>query len=295
MGQQASKLARSARTAAAGTTSSSRTGAVVSGTGTPQSFTQEPSNASNEAGFTRGQGATVDPRDERQRQFLEQKAGGSEFKEMPSELIDFLNDSGPIQRKTATKTAKQLLEKRKETFPSLTSAPALTSTAAPTAPAGAIQRTETSPRVREAMPLAANVPGFDTIRTTSFSHKADLEDPRDFAVGDVLDLYAFIVRKHSSATTEQAVQSFYQEQTKDRDIDWSDDEKKHHVDLLRQTLEYLELPVIMKDTDQTYVGTWPARVQELEQLKLVKMPKNRVQLVLQDLAERKREQDDTAV
>jgi hypothetical protein len=64
---------------------------------------------------------------------------------------------------------------------------------------------------------------------------------------------------------------------------------------LRQTLKYVEVPVVMKDTDDSYVGAWPERVEMLQFLKLVEMPKTKVKLVLEDLMEAKKEEQKVVV
>lgn len=277
MGQQASKLAKSVQQAAASAKQKSNAGGAVAvqQQQTSQRFTDP--NAT-EAGFTRGEGAVVDARDARQRQFLEEKAGGAEFKEMPDDLVKFLKDVGPIQPKAERKRTKRLDAKGQP------------SGQKHVAPPRAGEIVDSSPRKRESMRLAADVEGFDTVRTTSFSNKQDLEDPRDFSVGDTLDLYSLIVRKHTAPSVTDAVESFYQERIKDRDVDWTEEEASRHRELVRNSMEFLELPVVMKDTDETYVGAYPERVAELQQLKIAQVAKERVRLVLEDLAEQKKEE-----
>jgi hypothetical protein len=142
------------------------------------------------------------------------------------------------------------------------------------------------------MNLAKDVEGFTTTRTTSFSYKQDQEDVRDFGAGDVLDIYDLVARKHTLPSINEAVESFYKDRLKDRDIEWTDEETQQHHELLRQALEYIEIPVVMKDTDDSYIGAWPERVEELKQLKIVEMPKTKVKLVMEDLLELKKEKNE---
>jgi hypothetical protein len=281
MGQQASKAAKNI--------SSRLSVAAKKSTAPAQRFT-DPS--ATDAGFTRGEGpansdgsAYRDPRDEKQRQFLEKQAGGdSKFKEM---LDDLLVDAGPLvkkEKKTRLQAKFQPTGKDNSRTPHQPNSIPIDEETG--------KAVESSPRRREAMPLAKDVEGFTTTRTTSFSYKQDQEDIRDFGVGDVLDIYDLVARKHTLPSINAAVESFYKDRVKDRDIEWTDEETQQHHELLRQALEYIEIPVVMKDTDDSYIGAWPERVEELKQLKIVEMPKTKVKLVMEDLLELKKEKNE---
>jgi len=149
-----------------------------------------------------------------------------------------------------------------------------------------------SDRQQESMPLMERVEGFDTVRTTSFSHKQDTLDPQELGAGDVLDLYDLLSRR-KNGSIDEAIQSFYDQHAKGREENWTEKDKERHKAMLRNTLEYIELPVIMKDTDDSYVGAWPDRVQELTHIKLREMPKSIVKLVLEDLSEVEKEKEST--
>ena len=284
MGQQASKAAKNI---------SSRLSVAAKKSSAPAQRFTDPS--ATEAGFTRGEGpansdgsAYRDPRDEKQRQFLEKKAGGdSNFKEMPDDLVKFLKDAGPLVKK---EKRTPLQAKFKPTSKDNSRAPHQPNSIPIDEETG--KAVETSPRRREAMPLAKDVEGFTTTRTTSFSYKQDQEDVRDFGVGDVLDIYDLVARKHTLPSINAAVESFYKDRVKDRDIEWTDEETQQHHELLRQALESIEIPVVMKDTDDSYIGAWPERVEELKQLKIVEMPKTKVKLVMEDLLELKKEKNE---
>jgi hypothetical protein len=284
MGQQASKTAKNI---------SSRLSVAVKKSSAPAQRFTDPS--ATEAGFTRGEGPANsdgsvyrDPRDESQRQFLEKQAGGdSKYKEMPDDLVKFLVDAGPIVKKDK-KTPLQA--KFKPTVKDNSRAPHQPNSIPIDQETG--KAVESSPRRREAMPLAKDVEGFNTTRTTSFSYKQDQEDDRDFGVGDVLDLYDLVARKHTLPSINAAVESFYKDRIKGRDIEWTDEETQQHHELLRQALEYIEIPVVMKDTDDSYIGAWPERVEELKYLKIEKMSKTQVKLVMEDLLELKKEKNE---
>jgi hypothetical protein len=295
MGQQASKAAKNVST---------RLSAVSKQISKPTSRFTDPS--ATEAGFTRGEGPVrsdggvyIDPRDEKQRQFLAKQAGGSDkYKEMPDDLVKFLVDVGPVGKKKEDK--KENINNKLHAM-QVKSSPAASSTkdnarVNPRQPNSIPidqetgKAVESSPRVREEMPLAKNIGGFNTTRTTSFSYKQESENDRDFGVGDVLDIYDLVVRKHTLSSIDEAVESFYQDRIKDRDVKWTDEEQKGHRELLQQALKYVEIPIIMKDTDDSYVGAWPERVEELKHLKIVEMPKTKVKLVMEDLLQDKKEE-----
>jgi hypothetical protein len=289
MGQQASKAAKHITTRwSVATKSMSKP---------PTTRFTDPS--ATEAGFTRGEGpvrsdggAYRDPRDEKQRQFLEQQAGGSDkYKEMPDDLVKFLVDAGPLERKKEKSNplhAMQVTSKTAGSKHDKSRAPRQPNSIPIDHETGKVM--ESSPRVREEMPLAKNVEGFNTTRTTSFSYKQDSENERDFGIGDVLDIYDLVVRKHTLSSIDEAVESFYQERIQDRDVQWTEEESKEHHELLRQALKYVEIPTIMKDTDDSYVGAWPERVEELTHLNIVEMPKTKVKLVMEDLLQQAKEE-----
>jgi hypothetical protein len=286
MGQQASKVASKI---------SSRLTSDIKAVGVPTTLRAPGANTASrftdpsatEAGFTRGEGPFIDPRDEKQRQFLEKQAKNAP-KEMPPDLLEFLKDAGPLQIK---------VEKKKKSVPQIQSKsqPQLAVQDLQVVEQKTGKNVETSPRRRELMPLAENVKGFNTVRTTSFSYRQDTQDAKDFGVGDVLDIYDLVVRKHTMPSIDEAVESFYKDRVKDRDTEWTDAETERHRELLRQTLKYVEVPVVMKDTDDSYVGAWPERVEMLQFLKLVEMPKTKVKLVLEDLMEAKKEEQKVVV
>ena len=238
-------------------------------------------------GFTRGEGPYQDPRDLIQQEFLKQKAGGSgEYKEMPPDLIKFMKDVGPLKRKDQVEKEKQA---EKEKWSRRNMPKHLREEEGQDKKEPHSQ----SDRRRESMPLMERVEGFDTVRTTSFSYKDDTLDPKDFGAGDVLDIYDLLSRKKRSSI-EESMASFYKQHAQNREENWTEEEKNRHQEMLRNTLQYLELPVIMKDTDDSYVGAWPDRVEELKQIKLREMPKTSVKLVLEDLSEPEKDKESSA-
>jgi len=142
------------------------------------------------------------------------------------------------------------------------------------------------------MRLARGVEGFETERTTSFSRKKDLQDPNEFCLQNgVLGLYRFLTT--TDGETNDHIKRFYDDWLKERqreienlgspsdglfDLNHEENQK-----LLQNALEHLEVPVIMQDTDGSYVGVPASKVPDLKLLKLREVPKTSVKLVLEDL------------
>jgi hypothetical protein len=53
-----------------------------------------------------------------------------------------------------------------------------------------------------------------------------------------------------------------------------DDEKKMYSELLQNMLKYIQIPVIMKKTDDNNVGVWPDKVNKMEKRKLKTVPES---------------------
>jgi len=217
---------------------------------------------------------------------------------MSDDLVKFLTDVGPL-RKKEIKT------------------PASRSSSEPTG--SAARRQKAPPRVlsrldeeqlehdsdkegeeshvpkRESMRLVEDLEGFETERTTNFSHRGYVDDPRDFGV-DVLGLYSLLsgrTRTPKNASNEEIARSFYDEAVKDRtlpdgdggDGDWAERDRARHEELLRNALGHVEVPVIMRDAeDGGFVGAWPDRVPDLERMRISLVPKTSAVLVLEDVS-----------
>lgn len=171
--------------------------------------------------------------------------------EMPPDLIKFIQDVGPLKRK-----GEQEVKEKSQ------------------------------PRVqRTSMRLAEGVEGFETLRSTSFSTKTDDRQEEESLI-DVVDIFRLIELKHQVGSSEKAVDKFLDENNKGG----NKDNRQHEKEML-QMLECLEIPVILRDTDQSLVGSWPDRVEELKQLKLEPVAASTMKPVLQDLYERQVEEE----
>ena len=158
--------------------------------------------------------------------------------EMPEDMVQFLKDVGPLKDPSNNKAQPQ----RKKKLP----------------------RHSDPRRTVEAMPLAKNIPGFDTNRTSSFSYK---QDDEEWGL-DVNDFYDLLEGSN----------------------DFKDVAPVEVHELLEQTKNSIALPVLLRDTDDSYVGAWADQADSLVQFeKLSRTDPSRVQLVLQDLADQRRQ------
>lgn len=227
-------------------------------------------------GFERGEGARRDIRDVQQQEFLKQRAGGEQApQEMPGDLIKFLSDVGPLKKRERERDGKKLRTLRPQD--------ATTVEAKDDPPAS----TTNEGRVKESMPLAEKIEGFETERTTNFSRRKDVFDPTEFGVDGVLGLYALLARQQSGSSGEDAANAVYNEWLAGRDVEIEIPavEQEQTRQLLRDATEHLELPAILQDTDRSYVGVSPSNMPDLKLLKLSEVPKTSVKLVLEDISD----------
>jgi hypothetical protein len=273
----------------------------------------------------------LDHRDAIQRRFLEEKAGSLEYKEMPQDLVDFLKKAGPLRQRPSSNSsvsgsggdnsqevARKLrlprhlrdLEDKNSNNSNEQQQPSLsTSSSSPRGSGGPDERQV------ESMRLVKNIPGFETSRSTNFSTRPaanDNDDPTIFQAGQVLDIYDMIMllrqRKEEAASSasnlehaqkqqqeEVVVQEIYQQYAKKFAIPEEDIEQERHLELLRKTLAYLEVPVILKDTsDGSYDGVYPEQVADFELLGGVIMPPTSVKNVLQDFSDMRKKDSETS-
>jgi hypothetical protein len=125
------------------------------------------------------------------------------------------------------------------------------------------------------MKLADAVEGFATSRTHSFSKKQDIQDPADFGL-DVLQFYSLLSQPRKGV---EQLDAFY-----DNHKPEDDSKRKEHAQLLQNAVACIGLPVVLKDTDKTFVGVWEDKADDLINIhKLERVPPERVKLVLDDL------------
>ena len=218
-------------------------------------------------GFYRGQAWT--DRERSQQQFLMEQQKNVP-KEMPPELIKFLYDMGPVQKvedtsiptsrgvPAATKQKRAPRALRDEQFEETAVDPGKQQHSART----------TDTRQRHNMPLVQGIEGFETMRTTNFSEKGEKEDLNDVGL-DLLDIYSLLRGNNvvNAALGEAA--------------------RNKQEKLLLQTKQYIGLPVLLKDSDGSYVGAWSEKVDDLqtEHKGMHLLSKTKAIAVLEDLWE----------
>lgn len=272
MGQSASKAASRVAAAAAG----KKGPAVAHIPSVPGKAGGRAAAADPRTGFTRGSGMSGSggagsPQEEAQRQFLQaQQGSAAEFKDkLPDDLIKFMTDVGPLKRSEDNEkngaAVKRLRLPRNFANNNSNSDEMSNNTVSQNPAADKTRKTEN-------MRLAENIEGFETSRTTSFSHKEDVVDPNDAGL-DVVQFYSLL-------TGKSTIGSYCP-------IAIIDDKRDRQMLLLEQSMLYLQIPVLLKDSDDTYVGAWPEKSKDLQQehVGMVEVPSNRAKLVLADLWE----------
>lgn len=204
-------------------------------------------------GFTRGMDG-VDPRDAKQEEY-QNKDGPMD---MPPDLIKFLNDVGPLERKvdkefTSPRLRESLhqheLERR--------------------------EHEQDSRRKVSEMPLMGVEMDHVTRRTTNFSTAAAKEDEGFGLTG--VQMYEMLALNKSN-----------EELWKDS-CNGDESEKDAQLELIESCRKYLELPIVMKDKDSEYLGLSESTVETSDMFRLALMPATGVKLVMSQLLDRENE------
>ncbi|CAB9524418.1 expressed unknown protein [Seminavis robusta] len=215
-------------------------------------------------GFLRGQ--ISDPRDAAQEQFLVHQSGNKtnaqtqEQQELAPDLLKFLQDAGPLEKKvnkelTSPRILKELEQEKGEESEKL-------------------HRFEAAQRRRDDMRLVDNIEGFSTPRTTNFFTSSTLEEEKDFGLTD-LDLYEMLKQQKDP-------EQYHTEKVSG--AEWSKEEIQQQQQLLKDTLDSIALPVVVKDTDMQYVGLYQKELdKEFAHQKVDIVDESRVKLVVADL------------
>eukprot|EP00978_Attheya_sp_CCMP212_P003496 scaffold7218_cov52-Attheya_sp.AAC.2 len=227
-------------------------------------------------------------KEQQQEQFLQnlQKQSGNknETTEMPEDLIQFLKDTGPLERTVdVARTSGRVLESMKQQQDVISS-----SSVTPKQP---------TVRKRREMPMAETLndepqrEGMTTMRTTNFSQDLEREDidPAELKLTDG-DMYDFLQsmdketnhnHNKSSESSSSSLSSLVTEYMDTRLFPPSSDttpdtvvvvlteeERAENVALLHNLAHYTGVPVLLQDTDNSYVGSWRDRVPTLQMMKL---------------------------
>lgn len=194
-----------------------------------------------DGGFTRGTSPPI-RQDQEQEAFLRSQSPQQASQEMPQDLIQFLQDMGPVERKER----KPRLRKHQQEQ---------------------LEQHDEGRQIRD-MPIMEDVDKFTTSRTTNFSRRVEEEETFEGLSGR--EFYKLLQNDKPEAT----MQAILNKSNAD------EQEKKEYLQLLENSLKYLQIPVIMKDTDGTYVGVAPEREADFEKMMLKVVPESEVRLVL---------------
>jgi hypothetical protein len=238
-------------------------------------------SAANPGSFLRGEGlGQQDIRDIGQELFLQNlhKVDAKDGPpEMPADLLKFIQDVGPVKQTVDNEfTASRLLEKENE---------------------GELIKPESTRRqVRERtrMPLMGEDQDFTTTRNTNFSTSHDDKKAEDFGTSN-LELYDLLSRKsNSGGNPDTVVVDFFKTITPGEDGLLTDSEKKLYHQRIKETLEAIELPVLVTDSDGNFLGLYPDDVPGPEVKSVRAIPKTKLKLVLEDIVDRHRSGDTLA-
>jgi hypothetical protein len=213
-------------------------------------------------GFTRGYGRQHKA-DILQTHYLQQRAKtlGREDSEMPPDLLQFLKDMPPLERTVDVElTSKRLLKDDAVVAP--------------------VEKRDRQRKIQE-MPLMGEEMDFTAKRTTNFGTAVEEVDVEDFGCRD-WQLYTMIREKEGS----KDVDAFWNDIHKAQNV--SDEIRLQQMELLQNAINFIELPIIMKDnSDNTFLGIWPHDLEELqadEEIghKYVSVGEDRIQFCVKD-------------
>mmetsp|Transcript_706 Transcript_706/g.1102 ORF Transcript_706/g.1102 Transcript_706/m.1102 type:complete len:300 (-) Transcript_706:41-940(-) len=210
------------------------------------------------------------PLEARQKDFLTSQADSPED-EMPKDLIDFLNDAGPLERVvdkdfTSKKVYDSLLAEEEQRNQ---------------------QEQQSRQRKRRRMPIIEQtdvasgdegaLDGTTVERTTNFSQAVKEDKEGDIGMSDQ-ELFDLVSKLQNNETTPETYLSD-RFRLKEKNI-FTQEQLSYNIDLLENMKRYIGIPVLMVDTsDKSLVGAAPENVETLKLLKVRMAPKN-VQLSL---------------
>jgi hypothetical protein len=151
-----------------------------------------------------------------------------------------------------------------------------------------MHRFEAAERRHDEMRLVENIEGFSVARTTNFFTSSALvaEEEKDFGLSD-LELYDLLKRQAAANKAGQVLdlsKSFHGEII--GDTKWTEEEQEDQKKLLQDIMKVLALPVVVKDTDNSFAGLHQEELdKEFAHQKVDVVDETRVKLVLADLSD----------
>jgi hypothetical protein len=216
-------------------------------------------------GFKRDQWSPSEtlPSERVQNDFLASTKGNKgSAQELPEDLIKFLNDAGPLEKKvdkdlTSPKVYESLLDEQEQMR----------------------QQQQSRQRRRRMMPMISSegdavdthsegkeendMDGTMVSKTTNFSTKKIDEGRPGIHLEDdeIFSLLSDYQKEEISA------ESFIDKRLSDVENGsnaMSDEEKREYIELVNNMLQYTGVPLLMQDTDKSYVGAWNSKVEDLK-------------------------------
>jgi hypothetical protein len=233
------------------------------------------STAANPGHFLRGEGPQF-KKDAQQELFLQRmhkvdKDDVNKTREMPADLLKFIEDVGPLKRSIDEElTSPRLLEEegREEL--------------------NKLESTRKTKRERMKMPLMGSDADWTITRNTNFLHRPESQT-KDFGTTNI-QLYNLLRQKSAHKDMDSIVDSFYKEHMPVGE-EWTDQERQDHRRKLKDALIFLELPVLLKDSESNLIGVYPCRVPGQEVKAVQTISDSKVKLVLKDVFDRKQEME----
>lgn len=193
--------------------------------------------------------------------------------EMPQDLIQFLKDAGPLQKKvdkelTSPKVYESLLQEEDEEEQ-----------------LRKLRQQQSRQRKRRMMPMISNPndsandavvdesggqegepfieDGTMVSRTTNFSTQKIQEDPSSGIRLKDHEMFQLLSRAQSGNITAEAF--VHERLSEDHGNNLlTEEEKQEYMGLVKNMFQYTGIPVLMQDTDKSYVGAWNDKVEDLK-------------------------------
>eukprot|EP00566_Odontella_aurita_P000245 CAMPEP_0113541874 /NCGR_PEP_ID=MMETSP0015_2-20120614/9287_1 /TAXON_ID=2838 /ORGANISM="Odontella" /LENGTH=379 /DNA_ID=CAMNT_0000441855 /DNA_START=186 /DNA_END=1325 /DNA_ORIENTATION=- /assembly_acc=CAM_ASM_000160 len=243
-------------------------------------------------GFRRDRGKIWEV-EKQQEEFLRQQNRGSEKStEMSEDLLKFLNEAGPLERRvdkelTSPKLYEELTNEENERR---------------------LREEEVSLRKHRRMPLAERLEDLSDAaarneeekmalsvnRTTNFSTGEEAEDPTVVRLKDVdlIELLRTDISRGQSTmpygaedlpSTEEAAEAYLRdiESTFPEGVVPASGLREDNLSLIKNALKYSAVPILMKEMESAdYVGVWKHKVEDLKKLQLRLVGDDELMLVL---------------
>ena len=189
---------------------------------------------------------------------------------MPQDLLDFLNDVGPLERKVnKERTSPKVYESLKSEEEQVRK-----------------KVEESRMRKRRIMPMVehssdgeeAEEDGTATSRTTNFSSTNKEEDNQHLRLTDS-ELFGFLTQLKDNKVTAKEIVTQHFENNGEPIL--PQDRTVKHIDSIKNMNKFIGIPILMEDTDKSIIGAWSHRIEDLKSLK-IKMAQENIRLAMSE-------------